>query len=221
MVRIMSLLEITLRLLLSVAIGGAIGYEREQKNRPAGFRTHILVCVGAAVIAMIEQSSGLNIKIDGGRLTAQVISGIGFLGAGTIIRDNGSVKGLTTAASLWVVACLGLGAGYGLYTISVLSSIAVFGVLVSLKSFENKFFDKVKVLSLQVSYDDKAEMLHFLTDFFNANSIKIKNIEFVLEEDNIDYSIVNFIILIPRYMRSSSVIQEISLIKGVIKVDKL
>ena len=217
----MSLLEITLRLLLSVAIGGAIGYEREQKNRPAGFRTHILVCVGAAVIAMIEQSSGLNIKIDGGRLTAQVISGIGFLGAGTIIRDNGSVKGLTTAASLWVVACLGLGAGYGLYTISVLSSIAVFGVLVSLKSFENKFFDKVKVLSLQVSYDDKAEMLHFLTDFFNANSIKIKNIEFVLEEDNIDYSIVNFIILIPRYMRSSSVIQEISLIKGVIKVDKL
>lgn len=152
--------EVIIRLTLAIVIGGFIGYEREFKNRPAGFRTHILVCVGAAVISMIQLYNleytislinnnpelGSSLKADIGRLGAQVISGIGFLGAGTIIRDSGSVKGLTTAASLWVVACIGLAIGLGYYTLSVLSSIVVVISLVGLKKVEAKFLDKSKIL---------------------------------------------------------------------------
>lgn len=215
-------LEIIVRLMLAVVIGGAVGYEREYQNRPAGFRTHILVCVGAAVIAMLETSLQSSMKIDIGRLTAQVISGIGFLGAGTIIRENGSVKGLTTAASLWIVACIGLCAGFVLYYLSVSATIVVFGVLVSLKRFENKFFDKVKVLQIDVTYSDKNIALQNLTAYFTANSIKIKNIEFYVEdgEENCDEQSAHFTVLVPRYLDIFTIIREISLIKGVLKVIK-
>ncbi|MDF2674581.1 MAG: methyltransferase [Clostridiales bacterium] len=151
-------LQIVLRLGLALIIGGAIGYEREFKNRPAGFRTHILVCIGATVISMIQEDSVIKtseiiltnpilesaLKADIGRMGAQVISGVGFLGAGTIMHQKGSIKGLTTAASLWVVACLGLAIGMGQYTLSVLSGITVVLVLVGLKQFEPKFLDKIR-----------------------------------------------------------------------------
>jgi putative Mg2+ transporter-C (MgtC) family protein len=148
--------EIGLRLLLAILAGGAIGYEREFKNRPAGFRTHILVCVGAAVISMIQVTTidqtiqiiqqnpqmAQALKADIGRLGAQVITGIGFLGAGTIITEKRSVKGLTTAASIWVVACIGLAIGLGYYSLSILSVISVFITLVGLKGFQVKFIEK-------------------------------------------------------------------------------
>ena len=108
--------EITLRLLLAVTVGCVIGIERERKNRPAGMRTHVLVCVGAATIALIEcmniaDTISLNmnypstgIAVSYGRITAQVVSGIGFLGAGTIFISQKKIAGLTTAASLWNAA---------------------------------------------------------------------------------------------------------------------
>ncbi|SHI81388.1 MgtC family protein [Clostridium cavendishii DSM 21758] len=152
----MPLSEIILRLILAVIIGGAIGFERESHNRPAGFRTHILVALGATIISIIqvqmfdeamnlikEKPELVNvIKIDFGRLGAQVVSGIGFLGAGTIIHKRGSIEGLTTAATLWVVGCLGLAVGLGYYTVSILGTIAVILILVILKRFEDKFINK-------------------------------------------------------------------------------
>lgn len=148
-------LQVIIRLGLALIIGGAIGYEREFKNRPAGFRTHILVCIGAAIVSMIQVHSFNEttalilkhpelegaLKIDIGRMGAQVISGIGFLGAGTILHDKGSVKGLTTAASLWVVACLGLAIGMGYYALGALSGVMVFLVLVVLKRVEAKVLE--------------------------------------------------------------------------------
>lgn len=142
--------EIIIRLLLATIMGGIIGYERTVKNRPAGFRTHILVCVGAALI-MVSQEAMLHnmlemiekiapntqaVKMDLGRMAGQVITGVGFLGAGTIIRDKGQVKGLTTAASIWVVACIGLVVGAGLYFISVAAIIIVMFSLFILKKLE-------------------------------------------------------------------------------------
>ena len=129
----MSIIEIIIRLLLAVLIGGLVGYEREYKNKTAGFRTHILVCVGATVTSMIQMISIQDsirlvqenpilkdiLGTDIGRLGAQVITGVGFLGAGAIIRDKGAIKGLTTAASLWVVACIGLAVGLGYYSLSI------------------------------------------------------------------------------------------------------
>ncbi len=115
----MSWWEQGLRLLLAVFIGCVIGIERERKNRPAGMRTHVLVCVGASIIAIMESlmiadtitlnmnNASTGIAISYGRISAQVISGIGFLGAGTIFISQKKIAGLTTAASLWNVACLG------------------------------------------------------------------------------------------------------------------
>ena len=108
-----------LRLIVATLFGGLIGLERESHKRPAGFRTHILVCIGSALVMMISQYAFLEFSgklgYDPGRIAAQVISGIGFLGAGTILREGSTIKGLTTAASLWVVAGIGLAVGTGFY----------------------------------------------------------------------------------------------------------
>ncbi len=111
--------EAILRLMLAMVVGGLVGLEREIHDRPAGLRTHILVCLGAALIMIISVRVSLSMvgitDSDPARIAAQVVSGIGFLGAGTILREGATVRGLTTAASLWMSAALGLGAGAGLY----------------------------------------------------------------------------------------------------------
>ena len=119
------------RILLAILIGLAIGYERERRNKPAGTRTHILVCLGAALIAVMENyvearvlainTDVLNtgVAVSMGRISAQVVSGIGFLGAGTIFSSRKKIAGLTTAASLWCAGCLGLVAGMGCYTLAL------------------------------------------------------------------------------------------------------
>lgn len=139
----LSMLEILFRLALAIIMGGAIGYEREYKSRPAGMKTHILVCVGATLIALIQQEISWNsiefaiaypkmvgvVGTDEARLIAQVVSGIGFLGAGTIVMNKQSVTGLTTAASIWSIAALGLAAGMGFYQITLIGFIVILGAL--------------------------------------------------------------------------------------------
>ena len=129
--------ELLLRVLLTVVIGAAIGIDREVKSRPAGMRTHVLVCLGAMLVALVEQqtvayvarlgNSQINVSV--GRLTAGVVSGVGFLGAGTIIMSDRKIMGLTTAASLWCTACLGLAVGAGFSTMAVLVGVVILSVL--------------------------------------------------------------------------------------------
>lgn len=192
----MPLREIILRLFLSILIGGIIGYEREYTNSPAGFRTHILVSVGATIISLIQvqmvgDSISLignnpnlanSIKIDMGRLGAQVISGIGFLGAGSILHTKGSIKGLTTAASIWVVGCVGLAIGLGYYAISVLGCIAIVLVLVTLKRFEQKFISNSGIHKICIQYTEKSEVMKFIEGYINGKAIKIKNLEFYMND---------------------------------------
>ena len=149
----MSILEICARIALAMTIGGIIGWERENSNRPAGLRTHMLVAIGAAVVMMmgeisLEKYSNIT-TMDPTRLGAQVISGIGFLGAGTIMREGLTVKGLTTAASLWAVACLGLAAGGGFYEPAILGTIAIIITLTIFDYLEKKF-RKVKRKGLSI-----------------------------------------------------------------------
>ena len=125
----MPIQDYILRLLLSVVIGGLIGGEREAAHRPAGFRTHILVCIGAAIVTAAGQSLALDSGADPTRIAAQVVSGVGFLGAGTILRDGFSIRGLTTAASIWTTACLGIAAGAGLYVLALLGLLTTVLVL--------------------------------------------------------------------------------------------
>lgn len=134
--------EICLRLLCAMVVGLVIGTEREYTNRPAGMRTHILVALGACVMALtgqmiFDEYSSYGASPDPARLSAQVITGVGFLGAGTILREGATVKGLTTAASVWTVACLGIAAGYGYYPIALAGLVSTFITLTILELLQH------------------------------------------------------------------------------------
>jgi len=132
-------MELLIRLTLACLLGGLIGIERERLGHPAGFRTHILVCIGSTLVMLcnifIYEQYKTYANIDPARMGAQVISGIGFLGAGTILKEGVTVKGLTTAASLWSVACIGLAVGLGFYTGSIFATILVLITLVVFSRF--------------------------------------------------------------------------------------
>lgn len=135
--------EICLRLLCAMAVGMIIGTEREYTNRPAGLRTHILVALGACVVTItgqliFVQYQALGASPDPARLSAQVITGVGFLGAGTILREGPNVKGLTTAASLWAIACLGIAAGFGFYAAAIAGMVFIFITLTILEFLQHK-----------------------------------------------------------------------------------
>ena len=146
--------DILLKMLLAFAAGGIIGFERERHKKPVGFRTYVLVCLGSAVITIVGVETVKKtielvssdpllanvIKVDTVRLSAQVVTGIGFLGAGTIIHEKNYINGLTSAASLWTVAMIGIAIGYGYYYIGILATIlVVFTLFLStLRSYYNK-----------------------------------------------------------------------------------
>jgi putative Mg2+ transporter-C (MgtC) family protein len=122
-------LEIVLRILLAAVLGAIIGYQRERARKPAGLRTHILICVGAALFTVVS-AYGFGTMADPARIAAGIVTGIGFLGAGAIIRrEGGIVEGLTTAATIWAVSAIGLAAGAGLYIVSVVTAALVTIVL--------------------------------------------------------------------------------------------
>ncbi len=127
--------DAVLKLGLAALLSGIIGFEREHSHRPAGFRTHILVAVGSTLIMMSAAYTAdkYGDAIDVTRMSASVVSGIGFLGAGTILREGFTVKGLTTAASLWAVSCVGTAVGIGFYTGAIIATILVYFTLNSLK----------------------------------------------------------------------------------------
>ena len=135
----------SLRILISLVLGGLIGLEREWHNHAAGLRTHILVCVGATVIMLLsiygfgDFADEYNVRMDPARLAAQVVSGIGFLGAGAIIRNGLSITGLTTAASIWVVAAIGLCVGAGFFYEAALVTVLVILILHVLNRLEQSF----------------------------------------------------------------------------------
>lgn len=186
---------VSLRLLLAVVFGGIVGYTREKDNKPAGFRTHILVCFGAAVISMVQDQLRLNIlelasinlklsgviKTDLGRLGAQVVSGIGFLGAGSIMKEKGeTVGGMTTAAGIWATGCAGLGIGWGFYNLAIPAIVFMLVIIVIFKKFEPKIVKKTKLLKFEVKFlEDKnyAKGLLATYEVFNQKLIKITQID--------------------------------------------
>lgn len=150
-----NIVSISARLMLAVLLSGIIGLERGANRHPAGFRTHILVCVGAVLAMMtnqyITEAFG---STDPARLGAQVITGVGFLGAGTIlITGRNKIKGLTTAAGLWASACLGLALGIGFYSGAVIAAIVIYISLALLPKIENYFYQKSRVLDLYLEID--------------------------------------------------------------------
>lgn len=193
----MDIKDIIIRILLAICIGGTIGYNRERENVSAGFKTHTLVCLGATVAALIQVElanlalnqiakapalSGI-IKLNDGRFIGQVVSGIGFLGAGTIIKTKGAIKGLTTAASIWTVACVGIAIGMGFYKISILSGVSIVIVLVFLKKFEDKFMSKANIIKIKIKYKSRIEAIKEVKESIENCEIKIESIEVIGDDE--------------------------------------
>lgn len=174
--------HILVPLLIAVFCGGAIGVERESGDHPAGLRTHVLVCVGSALVmhvslAMYDLSiaSGFG-NGDPGRIAAQVVSGIGFLGAGTIMREGPTIRGLTTAASLWVVAGIGLAVGTALYLESLVSTVLVVLVLKTLSEVERRWIRKGGLHSLVIHVADTPGRLGALATACGKHGASIKGV---------------------------------------------
>lgn len=179
----MEIQEVLLRIGIAIVIGTIIGVEREYKSRPAGMRTHVLVCLGACTIAVLEcslmQDMMVNNSVSGvsmslGRISAQVVSGIGFLGAGTIFTSQRKIAGLTTAASLWNAACLGLMTGFGYYWIALIGCLCVIVVLLMLQ----KIVRVNTIKKVEVKFINRTETLAFINNFFEKHEIKILDIDF-------------------------------------------
>ncbi len=206
------------RLLLACVLGGFIGYERESMNRPAGFRTHILVCVGAALVMVtsefIFERYKSSVNIDPARLGAQVISGIGFLGAGTIIREGVNVKGLTTAASLWAVSCVGIAAGIGFYEGAIAATIIIYLTLIVLKKLENYISRKDQFRAIYVKSDNVPGQIGMIGSIFGKYKVNIKNIEF-LNSDSDKSLLIKFLIMLPNNLKKETIIDELLAIKGI------
>lgn len=177
--RDVSLLSITVRMLLAVVCGGIIGIEREYKRRPAGFRTHILICLGAAMTTLTSQYLYLNMHYftDMARLGAQVVAGIGFIGAGTIIVTRRQrVKGLTTAAGLWASAIIGLSLGGGFYEGGLFATLLILAAEMFFSKLEYRMLDHAPEINLYMEYSNKACLEEVLRLFRELN-LKILNLE--------------------------------------------
>ena len=149
-----STLELIARLALALLLGGLIGIERQYRSKDAGFRTHFLVALGSALFCVVSQYGfGQDLK-DSSRVAAQVVSGIGFLGAGTIIFQKNVVRGLTTAAGLWVTAAIGLACGSGMYAVAAVTTLMVLGGLEILHAFIPKLGTNLITLSFSATSKD-------------------------------------------------------------------
>ena len=184
----MNFWQIAVRIILSVLISAFIGIEREKKNRPAGMRTHVLVCIGSTLISLLEQFAVANVVLLGntqinvsmGRLTSAVVSGIGFLGAGTIIMSERKILGLTTAASLWCTACLGLMIGAG-YIIVALFACAI--ILIVLRVMQRVIHVKI-YKRLEVQFIHRDETIPFLRQVFLEMHVTVLEQDFHAETLN-------------------------------------
>jgi len=179
-----SLPEMAIRLGVAAVLGAIVGSERQKHEWAAGLRTHMLVCIGSALVMLVSMNGFYDvvgekgIELDPSRVAAQVVSGIGFLGAGTIIfMRNQVVRGLTTAAGLWAVAAIGLAAGGGLYWAAAITTAMVFIILAILKPIEQRFFNRNKFNGVTLKLEKR--------------KVSMEEIEHVLKENNVKYTQIN------------------------------
>lgn len=216
-------LTVAIRLVLAVFCGGFIGLERERKRRPAGFRTHILICLGAAMTTLTSQFLALNLgeNTDMARLGAQVIAGVGFIGAGTIIvTKRRQVKGLTTAAGLWTAAIVGLCCGAGFFEGAVVTTLIVLIVEFAFVKLEYSVFNSSRAFNLFVEYSE-TQNLGAIVDVIKKNGAYIKDIEITKSRSDGSQACAIFSLKMPKKQPHQLLMTAIMNVEGVANVEEL
>lgn len=192
----LSWIDVIVRVIIAVLIGMGIGVERELANHPAGMKTHALVCLGAAITTMISaemcyalmgnEALDASSKVDMSRIASGVVSGIGFIGAGAIIKakDGSVVTGITTAATVWISGCMGLAIGMGYFRIIIISMLAILFTTITLKSLEAKFIKHRGMRYIEVITDDKTSALPIVEDYFDRKQIVITSFDCTTVDPN-------------------------------------
>ena len=212
--------DIIMRLLIALIVGGLTGLERERSHQFAGFRTHILVSVGSCItsitsLSLFFQYSSYS-NIDPARLSAQVLSGVGFLGAGAILKTSNGIRGLTTAAGIWATACIGIAVGYGYYILAISAWLFVMITLYILKNIDKMIFKKKQtVFNIKTN---NIEIISSIYELFQKSQISVKNIEINSDTNNIK---INLLTVHDRRIVLDEVIKELSKLKNIISIDYL
>lgn len=212
----LNILEILFQLVLSIVLGGIIGIDRELKRKPGGLRTHILICLGSTFLMILSRyvagSDG-----DPGRIAAQTIAGIGFIGGGVIMKYGFNVKGITTASTIWVVTAIGLGIGLSIYLGSILLTFLTWIILFYINKFEHKYFvsDESKILTIDLKHI-KVD-IEEIKQIFNKYNIYYKTLEMekLFSKHKTHF---RFLIYTPRNLDQEILIKELTNIPRIQKV---
>jgi putative Mg2+ transporter-C (MgtC) family protein len=219
--------EIAIRLGLAVLFGGLVGFERESHNRPAGFRTHILVCAGSALIMMVSAYGfagefGGKYEVDPSRIAAQVVTGIGFLGAGTILQHRGSIRGLTTAASIWVVSGIGLATGIGFYGGAALTTFTVLISLLLLGRIDRAILSQRRFKRLVIRAVDQPGVIAKISVVLGDLGINIRKIDFHSLEFQADIrtevATLEFFLVMPMALDRAQLFRRLACQEGILQL---
>jgi putative Mg2+ transporter-C (MgtC) family protein len=218
-------LELIARLGLAALLGGAIGFERERLSWAAGLRTHMLVSVGACLFMLVSSYGFMDVldhehvSLDPSRVAAQVVSGIGFLGAGSILLRGEIVRGLTTAASLWTVAAVGLAAGGGLYLAAVSTTVIILIILAGIKPLERWYFSSRQKREVLISAERGRLTLHVLEQELGPVTGRIST--FIVQQQGEGATVDDVLISFSRMSENDfqALIDKLQRIPGVIKLD--
>lgn len=212
--------ELLLRLTLSCVLGGVIGYERQSRRKSAGLRTNVLVCLGSCLIMVLSQEIYQHVEgltnADPARLAAQVVSGIGFLGAGTIMKEGLTVRGLTTAACLWVVAGVGLAVGAGFYTGALFTSALVFGTLGTLSRLDD-WVSHEKNLCISIEAVDSLGQVGKINECIEKLHLRTKGLQVKINTETTIF--IDLIVYNSSGAKNAVIAEELLKIKGVLSVD--
>lgn len=222
--REVSLLSVSVRMCLAVVCGGIIGMEREYKRRPAGFRTHILICLGAAMTTMTSQFFYLymNYFTDMARLGAQVVAGMGFIGAGTIIVTRRQrVKGLTTAAGLWTAAIVGLSLGSGFYEGGIFATLLILLAEMIFSKLEYRMLENAPEVNLYMEYMDRTCLENVLR-LYRELDLKVLNLEITRATGSEKHNACAiFTLRLNKRCKVEQVVAKVNATEGVVTVEEL
>ena len=230
---IVSTIDFTMlvRLVVSAIFGGIVGMERGSGDRPAGFRTHILVCAGSTLIMLVSlygfdgfdaQPFEYPRNRDSARIAAQVVSGIGFLGAGTILHEGVTIRGLTTAASLWMVSAIGLAVGAGMFLVGGAATAITMITLVTFHNWEKRFAltGRTDRMYIRVTAVNRPDIVTMVTSFLDQNLIKVKNLN-VRNNTMKKQVVLDLFLKVDKEMDNAAVMDGLRKIDGVVSIENI